>query len=748
VKVRQRDGAAAALGVFAGDVDLEQHPHSQPGRLRAFVEFAHKLDPVDGVKERHLPEERLGFVGLQVPDVVKLEVEVGQRRCFVEQFLRVILPKFAAPRGVRLADGGRRLLLADGDQRDARRIAFCELGCARDAFSDGVEVFFDAAHGAFARLTYSRSFDGPKVRRSSIDRIRVLSPSAPLFDLDSPAFLARLRTNLAALAERQPALAERLARLAPVPVLAAKNGEPTCQFTLAGKTRWLHSAYDPGAEARRLATTVPEGAGAVMVVGGGLGHLPAALASERPERTVIVVESELRFLRAMFSLFDVAASLRAGRFVALTADDEDEPLLAQLPAEPFVLRLPPLQEAYADRLRHVRFLRRRPGSRGRIVIVAYKLFVADIVSELEGLGFAVRVVEPAELTVDSFRELAERVRPHLLFSMNHSPELALVATRLGMGYVSWTIDPLPASRLRVHPGTDVSRVLAYAHRREFVAELQRAGLPMAAYLPLAAGRHREPVTDATKLAPYRTTVSFAGVSLAVEREGLFRRLRQFGSDAALEARLEAWLEGEFRARGLVEGYEGLPGDGSALPAWLTDAVPRLERVELTDRINGTLSHLLRLHRVRALLPLGVHVYGDEGWQVFAEAYQGRAEHGAELSAIYSASAVNLDVPRLYQRDIATMRVFDILACGGVLLTEPTPQLLEFFRDGEHLYTYRNESEMIAKVRQIAGDLESSRRVAERGRALVTREHLLSHRVARIVGDAEVRGLLQPRSALG
>ena len=107
--------------------------------------------------------------------------------------------------------------------------------------------------------------------------------------------------------------------------------------------------------------------------------------------------------------------------------------------------------------------------------------------------------------------------------------------------------------------------------------------------------------------------------------------------------------------------------------------------------------------------------------------------------------MNLDIPRLYQRDIATLRVFDILACGGVLLTEPTPQLLEFFRDGEHLYTYRTDAELVLRVQQITGDPESSRLVAERGRQLVLREHLLSHRVARIVGEAEARGLIGPPS---
>lgn len=569
------------------------------------------------------------------------------------------------------------------------------------------------------------------------------SSSAQTFDLNVSEAVGRLRVNLDALAARQPVLAELVRNAQPAPVLVAKNGQPTCQFSVAGTTRWVHSAYDPVGEAMRFARLVPAAATAVMLVGGGLGHLPAVLVARDPARLVIVVEPELRFVRAMFMLFDLSDALRTGRLVVLRAAEEDAPYVAELPEDPFVLRWPALQDVYADKLRHLRYLRRRRGERGRIIAVAYKLLLGDIVEELELLGFAVRVVEPGELTVDSFRELAATVRPHLLFSMNHSPELALVATRQGIGYVSWTIDPLPSARLHVHPGTDVSRCLSFAHAHRLVAALRGAGLPNAFYLPLAAGRQRHALVESASLRTPGAPVSFAGVSLAVEREGLVRRLRQLGSHASLEARLEAWITEEFRAHGHALTYAGLRADGSALPAWLLGALPRADAVELTDRINGTLSHLLRLHRVEQLLPEGIHVWGDEGWEGFGEAYRGRAEHGAQLTGIYHASAVNLDIPRLYQRDIATMRVFDILACGGVLLTEPTPQLLEFFREGEHLFTYRSDLEMVARVKQLVSDPVGARLVAEQGRQLVLREHLLSHRVARMVSEAEARGLVGP-----
>jgi len=561
----------------------------------------------------------------------------------------------------------------------------------------------------------------------------------PRIDLDGPPAADRLARNLAALATRQPVLAALLGSAMPATVLRARSGGPTCTHVVRGALRWLHSAYEPEDEAQKLAALVPVDAPVVELVGGGLGHLPVRLLAERPGVTVLLVEPELGLLRAMLTLFDLVAPLRAGRLVLLRAVDDEAALLATLPASRHVFRLPALADVLADRSRHLRFLRRVGAARGRILAIAYKLLLGDIVDELEERGFAVRILEPGEIAVESFRELCRAVRPHALFSMNWSPELARLATANALGYASWTIDPLPEARLRVLPGTDLARCVAFAHRRELVEALRRAGIARAAFLPLAAGRLRHPVTDPAELVRYRTPVSFAGVSLLVEKEGLVARLRQHGATPDLEARLLAWIAEEFRARGLSFDYPGIAEDGSALPGWLREAVPRLDPRELTDRVNGTLSHLLRLHRVERLVPEGLHVWGDEGWHAVGAAYRGRAAHGAQLTAIYNASTVNLDVPRLYQRDIATMRVFDILACGGVLLTEPSPQIREFFRDGEHLFTYRDDAEMVAWTRELARSPALARAAAERGRALVTREHLLRHRIDAILEELDARG---------
>jgi hypothetical protein len=64
----------------------------------------------------------------------------------------------------------------------------------------------------------------------------------------------------------------------------AKNGEPTLRF----RDTLIHSSYDPGREARRFAQRVPP-ATCYLILGGGLGHLAAALNEARRDSLILTV---------------------------------------------------------------------------------------------------------------------------------------------------------------------------------------------------------------------------------------------------------------------------------------------------------------------------------------------------------------------------------------------------------------------------------------------------------------------------
>jgi len=538
-----------------------------------------------------------------------------------------------------------------------------------------------------------------------------------------------LERNLAALATRQARLVERLRPAPFAATTVAKTGEPTAALDVPRERR-LHSAYAPGLEAQAQLETL-DPSRSVWLVGLGLGYLADALL-EREVPGLLVTEPDLSLLKTALALFDFEDPLASGRLRICHDERQDHGVLTPLPPQRFVH--PALADLYEDRARRARFEARRVGARGTVLMMHGKLFVGDLAELLEAQGWAVRIAKPAGLDVARFDALVEETNPRFLFTVNFSPELAFLSTRRGLTYLSWTIDPLPPSRLRLLPGTDPKRCVAFAHRHAIVEALQAAGLQRCAFLPLAAAPSRRPAKQG--LEPFRCAVSFVGSSLVVEERSLMQRLEDLGAPTALWPRVKAWLDQLFEARGRELSFEGIGPD--ALPEFWRSALPDADPVELADRANGALSHRLRMRRVELVADLKIDVYGDDGWEPIGERYRGRAHHGDELTTIYTASSANLDVPRIYQRDIVTMRVFDVMRCRGVVLAEESPALRSLFDDA-HLLTYADDASLRAQVLRLRDDPTLGEIIGEAARQHVEAHHTMSHRLATLLRAVEAYG---------
>ncbi len=131
------------------------------------------------------------------------------------------------------------------------------------------------------------------------------------------------------------------------------------------------------------------------------------------------------------------------------------------------------------------------------------------------------------------------------------------------------------------------------------------------------------------------------------------------------------------------------------------------------------------------------MWGDEGWRAvpgLAAGYRGPAGHAVELTKIYNASLINLDVGRLYQSDIVTMRVYDVLACGGFVLAEHSDVLAELFDVGSEIESYRTLDEMEAKVAHYLAHPEAAWAIAARGRQAVLARHTIAARLSTMLAS--------------
>ena len=204
--------------------------------------------------------------------------------------------------------------------------------------------------------------------------------------------------------------------------------------------------------------------------------------------------------------------------------------------------------------------------------------------------------------------------------------------------------------------------------------------------------------------------------------------------------MDEWLKTYAEGEADNASFFGFYCEPAKLPGWVADRIPAgMALSEFCRDIDTWLSMYVRIHKIQALEQQGIHVYGGSGWTSRTRCYKGFADHQQELTRIYNASAINLDLPRVYQRNIITMRVFDVLACRAVVITEPSPQLLQYFEPNKDLFTYRNTQEMQSLIQYILDNPEEAKQVAHNGYRKVISQHLISQRVRIIVRKMQQLG---------
>ncbi len=484
----------------------------------------------------------------------------------------------------------------------------------------------------------------------------------------------------------------------------------------------------------------------VLLLGLGLGEILESVA-HRARAPVHAWERDPWLLRQVLSRQPWGERLDTVRF-HLTTD-----LLGLLgddtPAQ--VLRHPLLGSIYRQ---EDALLRDGVGER-RALLGLGGLFVDDVADALRDEGYSVIPWDLAGWSQEELAHVAEASEAEVAVAVNYTHGLAEACADLGVPLTVWEIDPSTDALPALPGGSDgaASRGATIGTwRASHVAEFRRAGFSDVRFVPLAANpRSRVPMTlSADDVEHYGADVIFVGASM-VDQGLSFRRrliaahvLARGGdpsaaieeAERAIESVLDAQREdfSTYRVPELLA--EALPmfasPQGEAVRAALDGARP--------DALLGEMAAAdKRITYVANLGQVGIHVWGDEGWThatPYGAIHRGPAGHRGELNLIYSTDAIHLDIGRLYQGDIVTMRVFDVLACGGFCLAEWSPGLADLFEIGVELDAYRTLEEMLAKVGHwLEAGPEARRAVGARGRERVLRDHTIRARISSLLSPA-------------
>lgn len=369
-----------------------------------------------------------------------------------------------------------------------------------------------------------------------------------------------------------------------------------------------------------------------------------------------------------------------------------------------------------------------PSLTPQIVLLHNPLIGTDLEAALWAAGVRVHLVEPAQITLSELKRLRS-LGIEAFLSVNRSSDLALACREVRMRYISWTIDPVARDQWRWFPGTDE---VLFVHRKALLRPLRAMGHERVTWLPLSAPSRRwsDPSPPRGTAAP-----SFVGSSLQDERRLYEGSLANWGLGAATAA-LTEFLDSiaELAERDLAfQGFLLQPG---GVPESLIEAAQgKADRMDLAEALDAGLAWRFRRRVVARLAALGCEVRGDSGWEdCCGRSWSGPLLNGQEMTSFYRASALDVDVPRLHQRGIATLRAFDVLACGGVLALEAGTELEEIFRPGEHFLDWRTPEERDELVKAAAsGGGAAFDLVAQAGREAAW-EHRLEQRIERILAE--------------
>jgi hypothetical protein len=541
-----------------------------------------------------------------------------------------------------------------------------------------------------------------------------------------------LQRNLRALQEVDPALVERLCLPVDSAHVRLQPGQPPAYR--------IHRYFYPfvmGADAvERSLQPVGDDEDALLV-GIGLGEQLDPLLDRGGDRTVTAWDRDPWLMRLTLARSDLTAAIRSGRLRLKLGPDlvhvvAEEQSAAVVPHD-FLGAVYRFEE---ELLQH--------GLPGRMVLLrAGTLFVDDLARELAAEGYGVYTLDTERLAVEELELAVSRLDPAFIAAINYTSGLAEFCHAMGRPLMCWEIDPT-TSQLRP-AGTPTADSWIFTYRAGHVEPYRAAGFANVEHLPLATDTARRcPV----ELMPeeeqiYAAPVSFVGASMVAE---------------ALQ----------FRQRFLAE-YVGWLGDGGASDPGggvrMLDEVLAAQRADLTrylvpELLDARFGDFLeyaraaegaedpvmwvaeiaasekRLSVVASLGRLGAVAWGDAGWQQverFGARYSGRyARHTDELNRVYCASTINVDIGRLYQPDIVTMRVFDVLACGGFLLAERSADLERLFEIGVEVEAWSSLEELVSKASFYLNNPEAARAVAERGMNAVRTRHTIRQRVQQML----------------
>ncbi len=363
----------------------------------------------------------------------------------------------------------------------------------------------------------------------------------------------------------------------------------------------------------------------------------------------------------------------------------------------------------------------------RIILLESGYFtLAECKRGLEKNGHRVFLLPLGDNFIERLLLLLIEVKPDFILTINHlgfdeEGKLTSLLTELKIPYASWFVDS-PTYILYGDSRLASDFCALFSWERSYLRRMEEIGFEAPVFLPLATDPQVfRPVNPPAPL-QFRSDIAFVGNSMTEANEkwrtkvppGTLERLsakavaRQFSGCRRPMAEILRELGVNAEGRGLI--------DIEAAMVWKATQEYRKELV-------------------RHLLPAGLTIYGDAGWEGLlpeGHGFRPLVNYYRELPLVYNFTKVNVNCTSFQMNSAVNQRVFDAAACGGFLLTDHQGDMELFFEPGRDAVCFASPEEAAGLAGYYLRHETERKSIAQAARKRVLAEHTYEKRMAELV----------------
>lgn len=342
--------------------------------------------------------------------------------------------------------------------------------------------------------------------------------------------------------------------------------------------------------------------------------------------------------------------------------------------------------------------------------------------------------------------LIKELKPDVIFSFNYYPLISKSVQSAfeesGALYISWVYDSPLVSLFSCTLINECNRVFLFDYSLyEF---LEGQGINTVFYLPLAVNVKR---LDSMEISAdiwhkYQARISFVG-GLYTESHTFYDRMEK-----SLDPYTKGYLEGLMNAQLKVSGINFIEKSlnkrvvADMYAAYPVDANP--DGVETTEWlyseyfINRKITQIERSEYLRSIglkNPVSLYTrdnnFAAEGVKVYPP-----VDYYDMTPYVFKCSDINLNISLRSIHTGIPLRVFDIMGCGGFVLTNYQEDMLRHFVPDRHFVYFEDKKDMLEKIDFYLSHDREREEIARNGYEECLNNHTFRHRWRQILDVVE------------